>query len=594
MDAYGLSKLGSMGLPNLLNFSCVCNCWVFFAISCSNKLFSSLTLRPTETFSSGLNVLSGETGAGKSVIIESLNFALGAKADKTMIRRGEDACAVSAVFDISSSQEVKRLLEECGVEYSDELIISRKLTIDGKSVIRLNGEQVTVSTLRPITSLLVDVHGQSEHYSLLKEAEQLKVLDRFSDVKVSKIKENIREIIISLKSLDEVLSSLGGSESERAIRADILKFQIEEIENADLKEGEEAELIKKAEVIKNAEKIGEALTVVKEALGGENCAEDMVGEALKSLGKISNISDNYYDLRERLSALATELSDVLDTASDYLADCNFDPFEADEVEKRLDLIRSLKRKYGADFKEIDEFLSSAKEEYEKLINFDAEYEKATAKRSELVKKLNGLYSELSDIRKKGAKVFAEKVKEQLKELGMKNAEFAVDFTSYKEADKPPYKESGADEIEMMFSANLGEPLKPLSKIISGGEMSRFMLSLKVIISEYQEISTYVFDEIDAGLSGETSKTVATKFAKISKNTQVIAISHLPQICAMSDVALKIEKIESGGKTTTSVRVLDEAGKRDEIVRIIGSSSSDIARLHADEMIASANEFKKSI
>ncbi|MBO4323480.1 MAG: DNA repair protein RecN [Clostridia bacterium] len=545
-------------------------------------------------FSSGLNVLSGETGAGKSVIIESLNFALGAKADKTMIRRGQSDCAVSAVFDITDSSEVKKLLDDYGIEYVDELIINRKMNVDGKGSIRLNGEQVTASMLRPITSKLVDVHGQSEHYSLLKESEQLKVLDRFSDVKVSKIKDNIREIIFSLKSCDQTISSFGGSQSERAIRADILKFQIEEIENADLKENEEEELNKKIEVIKNAEKIGEALGGVKEALSGENCAEDLVGDALKNLGKIVNFDDKYFELKERLLSLSRELSDISDVSGEYLSDCNFDPSEADEVEDRLDLIKSLKRKYGADFNEIRNFLQRAKEEYEKIINFDFEYETVTAKRAELIKKLNESYKELSDLRKKSAKVFAEKVKEQLKELGMKNAEFAVNFTNYYEAVSAPYSENGADEIEFGFSANLGEPLKPLSKIISGGEMSRFMLSLKVIISEYQEISTYVFDEIDAGLSGETSKIVAQKFAKISRGTQVIAISHLPQICAMADASLKIEKSEFDGKTFTNVKTLDETGKRDEIIRIIGGSSSEVAKLHADEIILSANEYKKSI
>ena len=545
-------------------------------------------------FSGGLNVLSGETGAGKSVIIESLNFALGAKADKTMIRRGETDCQVTAVFDITSSKEVKKLLEAEEIDFSDELIITRKLNSEGKSTIRLNGELVTVSTLKPITSLLVDLHGQSEHYSLLKTSEQLKVLDKFSDVKVLKIKDNIKENIGLLKELDERLNSLGGTESERAIKADILKFQIGEIKNADLKEDEEEELVKKLSQIKNAEKIGESLTAVKEALGGENCAEDLIGEALKEIGRIVNFDDKYFELKERLSSLSRELADISETAYDYLSDSDFDPSEADEVQNRLDLIKSLKRKYGSSVAEINDFLTKAEKEYEKLINFDEEYAFAQGKKSELLDKLNSCYEELSSIRKSGAKVFEEKVKEQLKELGMKNAEFTVEFKDFILSDGNNYRENGGDEIEFGFSANLGEPVKPLSRIISGGEMSRFMLSLKVITSDYQEISTYVFDEIDAGLSGETSLTVAKMFAKISKNTQVIAISHLPQICAMSDVSLKIEKIESDGNTYTTVRRLNQDEKREEIVRIIGGASSEVAKSHAEEMVLSAEEYKKSL
>ncbi len=544
-------------------------------------------------FTSGLNILSGETGAGKSVIIDSLNFVLGAKADKTMIRYGKNECAVSAVFDLSASPQAKSalgLLEDDG----DDLVITRKLSSDGKTSIRVNGEPYTLSMLKSVTSLLVDVHGQSEHYSLLKESEQLKVLDRFSGEKISAIKGEIRQTIDSLKTLEKSLNSVGGTESERAIRIDILKYQIDEIKEADIKEGEEEELISRNNTIKNVEKINESLSAANAAIKGDECAIDMINSAIHSISAIGNLDDKYFNLKERLSGVVSELSDAAATIDDFIGECDFDEAEIEEVNKRLEIIKNIKKKYGNTVEEINNFLFRAQEEYDKLINYEEERVKLTAEISRDKTILNDLYRKLSDLRKKGAEGFSKKVKEQLCDLGMKNADFYVDFKTFYETEHAPYSENGADEIEFMFSANLGEPPKSLSKIISGGEMSRFMLALKVIISDYQEISTYVFDEIDVGLSGDVARIVAEKFAKISTKTQVIAISHLAQICAMADNSLKIEKYEDGDKTYTSVKILDESEKVEEIIRIIGGENSEIAKSHARELLLSANNFKEKL
>ena len=542
-------------------------------------------------FEKGLNVLSGETGSGKSVIVDSINFVLGAKADKSMIRYGENDCFASVLFDVSNNQTVKQVLDELGCEVEDEVIVSRKFTVDSKSTIRVNGVPFTLGMLRQITSVLVDVHGQSEHYSLMKKSEQLNVLDKFSDKDLLNLKEQLKGIVKTLKDIDLALEDFGGSESERAIRADILKFQIEEIEETAILEGEEYSLILRKKKIQSAEKIVESLSAVKSSINEEGCASDILGEAIRRLSQVVNFDERYKNLYERLKSVSVELSDIGDSADDYLSEIDFSDSEADEIENRLDKIKALKRKYGNTIEEINEFLDKAKAEYEKIVNFDVEYEKLNSKKQKALKELNIVYDKITEVRKNSAKTFESRVLGHLKQLGMKDASFEVDFTK-NELGENQYFTNGNDTIEFMFSANLGEPKKPLSKIISGGEMSRFMLALKAITSEYQEVSTYIFDEIDVGISGNTAVTVAEKFADLAKNIQVIAISHLPQICAFSDCSFAIVKSVVNEKTVTNVNKLSVEDKIDEIVRIIGGAGNkDGALLHAKEIIKYAEEYK---
>lgn len=552
--------------------------------------------RATIEFGEGLNVLSGETGSGKSVILDALNFVLGAKADKSIIRHGEDSCLVTAAFDVTDNPTVKGILEDYSDETpDDELIISRKLTSDGKSQIRVNGEAYSASMLKGITGYLIDVHGQSDHYSLLKSSEQLKVLDKFCKKELESEFVVLKEIISALKTVDEELKRFGGSESERAIRADILKFQIDEIEDADIRDGEEEELLEKRKKIQNAEKISEAFSQAKSALTEENCALDCLSGAVRAISGISSLDKRYAEFEERLKAAYSEIEDVSESIADVSDDFDFDEAEADKVESRLDLIKNLKKKYGASASQIEEFLTEAKREYEKLVNFDVEYAKFSAQKAKLIISLNSSYKKITDIRRKFSLDFCKRVTEQLKALGMKHANFEITFSEKGEVENAPYPENGNDEVEFNFSANLGEPVKPLSKIISGGEMSRFMLALKVITSGYQDISTYVFDEIDVGISGATAEVVAKKFADISRKTQVLAISHLPVVCAMSDVPIKISKIEENGKTVTVVKNLSKSEKIYEIMRIMsGENASDIAYKHAEETVNSCDAYKSRI
>lgn len=544
-------------------------------------------------FEKGLNVLSGETGSGKSVVIDSINFVLGAKADKTMIRHGENDCLVIAVFDVENLTGVKNLLADSGFDDSDEIIVSRKLTADGKSSIRLNGEPVTLGMLRTITGNLIDVHGQSDHYSLLKDSEQLAVVDNFSGDNLKILKNQCSDICKDLREIDEKMLSFGGSESERAIRADILKYQIEEIKNADPKEGEEEELLAKRKKIQSAEKIAEAFGETKNAIDGENCISDLLGSALRRLGQVASLDDEYSSLFDRLKSVSEELTDISSVSEDILDGLEFNEEDADKIENRLDVIKNLKRKYGNTEKEIEEFLQNAENEYDKLCNFDAEYAELTSLKQKKIAVLNDIYRKISDERKNQAKKLSSKVTGELRQLGMKDAEFKIDFEPLKEISDAPYSGNGGDRVEFMFSANLGEPVKPMSKIISGGEMSRLMLALKTVISSYHEISTYIFDEIDAGISGKTAETVAEKFADISKDVQIIAISHLPQIVSFSDYSYKIAKYTENGKTYTGITKLDDSEKVEEVVRLIGGDlTSKSAVEHATELIEKANEYKR--
>lgn len=544
-------------------------------------------------FEKGLNVLSGETGSGKSVVIDSINFVLGAKADKTMIRHGENDCLVIAVFDVENLTGVKNLLADSGFDDSDEIIVSRKLTADGKSSIRLNGEPVTLGMLRTITGNLIDVHGQSDHYSLLKDSEQLAVVDNFSGDNLKILKNQCSDICKDLREIDEKMLSFGGSESERAIRADILKYQIEEIKNADPKEGEEDELLAKRKKIQSAEKIAEAFGETKNAIDSENCISDLLGSALRRLGQVASLDDEYSSLFDRLKSVSEELTDISSVSEDILDGLEFNEEDADKIENRLDVIKNLKRKYGNTEKEIEEFLQNAENEYDKLCNFDAEYAKLTSLKQKKIAVLNDIYHKISDERKNQAKKLSSKVTGELRQLGMKDAEFKIDFEPLKEISDAPYSGNGGDRVEFMFSANLGEPVKPMSKIISGGEMSRLMLALKTVISSYHEISTYIFDEIDAGISGKTAETVAEKFADISKGVQIIAISHLPQIVSFSDYSYKIAKYTENGKTYTGITKLDDSEKVEEVVRLIGGDlTSKSAVEHATELIEKANEYKR--
>ncbi len=547
-------------------------------------------------FTEGLNVLSGETGAGKSVIIESLNFVLGAKADKTLIRSGEQECFVKAEFLVENNLKVKEVCNDLDVQFDDVLIISRKFNIDGKTSIKVNGEAVTVAMLKRLTSLLVDVHGQSEHYNLLKTSNQLLLIDLFGGQDILLVKNELIKLFNEYKKILSELESFGGDESGRLLRLDVINYQINEIINADVKENEEQELKELKIKISNQEKISNALNSIKNALSDDGGVLDVLTNINRVSGSISNLNEKYQLIEGRLTSVISELGDISDEVNSLFDDFDEYEIDIDVIEERLDLIKNIYRKYGGDYLSVLNFLNQIKEEKEKLENF-----------SELTKSLqeNKLQSErlifdkyllLSKKRREIAKSFSDNILLELKDLRMENARFDIIFNEVKDISECDFSSpNGFDKIEFMFSANLGEPLKPLSMVISGGEMSRFMLSIKSQTAKYDSVSTLLFDEIDTGISGVVAKVVAEKFAKIAKNAQLIAISHLPQISAMADNNLLIEKIEKDNKTTTVVNRLDDEQKIVEVLRLIGGDQkSQTGKAHAIDLIEFAKKYKKSL
>ncbi len=546
-------------------------------------------------FSEGLNVLSGETGAGKSVILDSVNFVLGAKADRAMIRYGETECMVKAEFSVPESSKAVAALREMDIDTDGEIIISRKFSENGKSAIKINGNTVTVSMLRQVTDSLVDVHGQSEHFFLLKESNQLRTLDTVVGKELSPIKEELALLLKEKRRIEERISLLGGDEKERGRRLDILRFQIDEIQAVDLKEGEEEELLAKRNKIINLEKIISAVQGAVSALSEERGVLDGLRMASRSISAISRLDDSYLSVCDRLENLAIDAEDVSETLNGLGNELYFDENEAAETESRLDVIRSLKRKYGANKQEIDEYYEKISQEYELLSDSEGQYTILTEQKAQTEKKIYEACKKITKLRKTHGKAFCRRVTEELKTLNIASAQFDIEFKEYAEEDVSRANTSGLDEICFMFSANAGEPMKSLGKIISGGEMSRFMLAVKTQLSDVNQISTYIFDEIDAGISGKTAKVVGEKLAKIAKNTQIIAVSHLAQIAVMSDCEFLIEKQEIGGKTLTEVKVLALEEKKAEIVRLLGGNEKDeYAFKHAEELLKQAKEYKNSI
>lgn len=546
-------------------------------------------------FSDGLNVLSGETGAGKSVILDSVNFVLGAKADRNMIRYGESECAVKAEFIVPESCLAVKALQEMDIETEGEIIISRKFSEAGKNSIKINGNTVTAAMLRKVTDCLVDVHGQSEHFFLLKEANQLKTLDEVVGGKLIEKKNELVALIHERKSVDEQISKLGGDEQERSRRLDVLRYQIDEIEKADWKDGEEEDLLQRRNKINNLEKIISALKEATGAFSADGGVLDGIRMAKRAVGAISRIGEEYETIEERMEELAAEADDLSETLAELGEDLYFDENEAEEIEARIDFIRSLKKKYGTNKELVDEYLQKIKQEYDLLSDCEGQYDKLTTRRAKLNGQIYKICREMTKLRKTCGEGFCARVTEELKTLNIASAKFSIDFTEYTEEDVERVTTNGLDGVCFLFSANAGEPEKPLGKIISGGEMSRFMLAIKTQLSSVNDISSYIFDEIDAGISGKTAKVVGEKFAKIANNTQIIAVSHLAQIAAMSDREFLIEKQEIDGKTLTKVKQLSETEQTKELVRLLGGGDGDkYAEKHAEELLRQAKEYKSSI
>lgn len=545
-------------------------------------------------FGKGLNVLSGETGAGKSVILDSINFVLGAKADKTMIRNGESSCSVCATFIPENNDAVFEILKELDIDADDEIIILRKYSLDGKGSIKVNGLPVNTSMLRKITSNLVDVHGQSEHFYLLSEANQLALLDKVAGESVTNKKRELLTLLMNKKEIVNRLAALGGDDASRDRRIDLLQYQINEIKQANLQDGEEERLAAKKILFANIEKIVRCLSDAIDYLHSDGAAIDALISARRLLTEISNLNPEYAALESRLESLTVEAEDVSSCLSALLESLSYNEFEANEVERRLDEIKSLKRKYGNTVFQVLDYLQKIEDEYSLLSHCEEEFSKLSASLESTMSDIFHTCEEITSLRENAARSFCERVSEELRSLNIQNANFYVAFSRYTFEDANLASQEGLDKIKFMFSANAGEPAKPLNKVISGGEMSRLMLAIKTQMSDLNGISTYIFDEIDAGISGNTARTVAEKFAKIAKEKQILAVSHLAQIVAMGDYNYLIVKNEiENEKTVTNIYFLEEKDRLREIIRLLGGDVSSVAaQTLAKELLESCNKYKK--
>lgn len=549
-------------------------------------LISELTI----DFHDTLNIFTGETGSGKSIIIDSLNFMLGAKTDKSLIRHGQEIAQVEGVFSIENRQDVKDALAEINLPQDDALIISRSMSQTGKNEIRLNGKVVTLSMLREISHKLVDVHGQSEHFMLSKVSSHLELLDKFGGVEIKNLKDEFAKSYEKLQTLKKELESFGGSPAERQRLIDLYSFQVKEIEDASLYDGEEEELDERFKVVTNIEKIATHIGGAIEALSNDDGAMTTVGSAFENLGYISDLNDRFSQLHERLKSLKFEIADIESVLQEESDSLSFDEKEADKIAERLETIKKLKRKYGNTILKILEYGEKTAVECDKLSKCEDEIERINGDLEKVYTQLNQKGKVLTDARKTVAKEFEKTIVKELRELGMENSNFEVEF---KDGNfESLLSRNGLDSVEFMFSANLGEPLKPLIKVISGGEMSRFMLGLKSISSDLDNIDTMIFDEIDTGISGKVAHVVAEKFVKISRKHQVIVITHLPQISATGDRNFLISKSVIDGQTLTSIKLLNSSEKVVEIARLSGAKElTESIVAHAKELIDMYDQMK---
>ena len=527
-------------------------------------------------FKEGLSVLTGETGAGKSIIIGSLQLALGQKLPKEMLKDNDEASLVEIVFE-TDAEKVNPLFDEWGIDAEDgTIVISRKID-NGRSSFRINGQTVTASQIRLCTEGLIEIHGQHENQKLLNNESQLELIDEFGGEKLAEAKNDVKEAFKKYRLLQKKAKEETLDEDERKRRVDFLEFQINEIEEASLKEGEDEELELLYKKLSNARRITETLTLVHDSCGYDSSegAGEAIGNALQELESIVKYDEQLSSLCEDLGTIDGLLNDFNRDLASYLSDLDEDPSLFSKTEERLNTINHLKAKYGSSVEKIAASLEEKKEELKELEAYAENRQRLSEELKKAEASLFSATSFLTTVRKETAGLFEKEAQEQFRDLNFARADFEVEFT-----DKTDYTENGRDSIEFMIATNPGEPLRPLRKVASGGELSRIMLGIRTMFASRDNIETLIFDEIDTGISGRTAQKVAEKLNVVSRNRQAICITHLPQIAAMADQHYVISKEISSESTRTSINALNDEDAILELARLTGGAEIKESTLEA--------------
>lgn len=532
-------------------------------------------------FDNSFNVLTGETGAGKSIIIDSINAIMGQRMSKELIRSGSQSSFISATFT-NVSQTAKTAFEECGYEAEDDMfILQRQISLSGKNSCKINGRPAPLSVFKKVSGCLVNIYGQNEGYDFMTADSHIRYIDAIGDYE--ELIKDYKVKFIAYTQIRRKIIALNDNIQDRARKIDLLKYQISEIDQADLHDGEFEELEEQRSLLINSEKIRTGLMFVHALLAGDE--EEGVVSILDTVNDtLSDISQTYTPLGEvtnRIQSAYEELKDCQYEISDFLDEIDMDPDELAEIEERYELIKSLSRKYGNTIKEILEYCEKARQELDTLLEFDMNKEKLMEQFQTAKQELVEAAKRLTEKRTVTAEQFSKSVIEEMRYLDMPNVVMVPQVT------KCEYSENGCDRVELLISANPGEEPKPLTKIASGGELSRIMLAVKTIIAEKDEIATLIFDEIDTGISGSAASKVGKKLRQLSQTHQVLCITHQAQIAALADTHLFISKSVSEGRTYTKIRQLDFEERKYELSRIIdGDSPSELSLKHAEEMLNS--------
>lgn len=549
-------------------------------------------------FNKGLNILTGETGAGKSIIIDALGLVLGQRANRENIRQGKDRMIVEALFDISpkNKKQVNNFLENRGIDIEEDytIIMSREVLSSGKNTCRINGRMVPLSLMKELSQLLIDIHGQHEHQSLLRWESHIDLLDSYGGLKIENLLNKTRELFNKYKHSQQSLKDLLRNEMEVEREKDILKFQLDEINQAKLENiYEEEDLENRRQILIHSEILFENSNRAYELLYGGNEDQaslyDQLSMVLTCVNNISTIDSSMKNISEQINNAIILIEDGAFVLRDYNETIEFNPLELDQIEKRLNTFSHLKRKYGETIKDIIDYKENLKIKLEKIENKGEEEEKLRLEIEENWSEYSRVADELTSLRKNIGKDLESSIIRELKDLGMKKAKFKIDIQSGENYSSV----NGKDRVEFLISTNLGQDLRPLAKIASGGEVGRIMLALKTILAHADKIDSLIFDEIDTGISGRTAQVVAEKMANISQAYQTICITHLPQIASMADSHYLIEKEVMDNETYTIVNVLKEKDRTNELARMLGGAVlTEVTKSHANEMLEMAEKIKK--